>query len=95
MILDGFLLEFGAFVGADGEVVVLTTVFLTVFFEADQEVVQQGGVSKRSLAVGAKLGVHLQQAEIDPKLQLLHAILIFNPACIHPAEAVVPVFEDS
>ena len=95
MILDGFLLEFGAFVGADGEVVVLAAVFLTVLFEADQEVVQQGGVPKRPLTVRAKLGVHLQQAEVDPQLQLIYAILIFDPARIHPAEAVVPVFEDS
>ena len=53
MILDGFLLELGALVGADGEVVVLALVFLTVLFEADQEVVQQGGVPERPLAVGA------------------------------------------
>ena len=44
VILDGLLLELGALVGVDAEVVVLTAVFLAVPLEADQEMVEQGGV---------------------------------------------------
>ena len=71
MKLDGFLLEFGALVRVDAEFVILSPVFVAMFFEAQQEVVKQGGVAERAFAVRAELGVHLQQTEVNAHLQLL------------------------
>ena len=92
VILDGLLLELRAFVGVDTEVVILAAVFFAVPLEADQEMVEQGRVPERPLAVGAELRVHLQQAEVDPQLQFFHTALALDPARIHAAKAVVPVF---
>ena len=65
VVLDGFLLQLSTFIRVDLEVIIFAPIFLAVFLEADQEMIQQCGVPERPLSVGAKLGVHLQQSEVD------------------------------
>ena len=66
-----------------------------VFVKTGDVVFQEGRVTERALAVRAALGVHLEQAQIHSELDLLFAILPFEPADDNLPWLVFPIVQQT
>src|SRR5208282_617195 len=55
---------------------------------------QQRFVAKRPFAVGPPVGVHLQEPKIHAKLDLVPAVLAFEPSDHHLPRLVLPPLQD-
>ena len=64
--------------------------FVAVFFQANQKMVQQGWVAKRTFSIGAKTGIHLQNTQVNAQLDLLDAIITSEATSVDPANTVIP-----
>ena len=93
MILNGFLLELGAFLGVQAKTVVVVVVFGAELLDLMLEMFQERFVAIGLLAVGSSAGVHLEQAEVNPKLNFLFAVFPFKFANHDLPGLVIPRFE--
>ena len=57
-------------------------------------VLKEGRMAERPLAIRPALRVHLQQAQIEPKLDFLAPVLRFEPAGDHLARLVLPLVQE-
>ncbi len=93
MVLDGLLLELGAVLGGEAEVAVVVVVLAAEFFEEIGVIFEQGLAAIGMFAIGAPLGVHLEEAEIDTELNFVFAILAAEFANDHLPGLVIPLVE--
>ena len=94
VILQGFELEPGAIFRLQLEPLVAAVVGRDVLVQPRAVILKQGRMAVGPLAVRPALRVHLQQAQIDAKLDFLAPVLGFEPAHNHLARLVVPLVQE-
>ena len=94
MILQGFELKPGAILPPQFEAFVAAVVRRNVFVEPRPIVFEQGSMAERPLAIGPPLHIHLQQAQIQPKLNPLTPVLRFEPARNHLTRLILPLVQE-
>src|SRR6185503_14684039 len=93
MVLDGFLLKLGAFLGVKPEAFVAVVMFGTVFEKFAFEMFEERFVAVGLLAVRSARGVHLEEAKVDTQLDFLLAVFSLQFSNYDLACLVIPRFE--
>ena len=94
MVLQGFELELGAIFGLELETFVAAIMGRDVLEQPCAVVTKEASMSERPLAIGAAFRVHLEQAQIQAKLDLLAPVLGLEPAGDHLAGLVLPLVQE-
>jgi hypothetical protein len=93
MVLQGFELELRAIFGLELESFVAAIVGRDVLVEPCAVVIKEASMAEGPFAIRATLRVHLEQAQIQPKLDLLAPVLRLEPAGDHLAGLVLPLLQ--
>src|SRR5207253_5209434 len=75
MILQRFDLELGAILRRELKFLIAAGMSGDVLAEFGLKIFEQRSVAERTFAIGPAFGVHLEDAEINPKLDFFHAIV--------------------
>src|SRR5882724_8417746 len=93
MILNCLHLQFRAILGFENEVLIAAFMRGDMFIEPALMVLEEGKMSERPLAIGTPLGIHLQQTQVHPELDLVLPIFGFEPADHDLSGRIIPLVQ--
>ena len=94
VILENLELESATVVFGEGETIIGIVILRHVFLEPILEQLQQGGMTGGTFPVGSPGGIHLEEAEIHPKLDFFDAVLGRESSDHHLPGLVIPGLEN-